>query len=82
MRFPDPKPKDEMINAFKEIRKERIKPAHKIEDDTYDKSYFKLQKDLVYNSYKSIRCIRLILTNHPKAKSYNPPEWLQKGRIL
>lgn len=81
-RFPDPKPKDETISIFKNIRKERIKPAHKIEDNTYNKAYFKLQKDLVYNSYKAIRCIRLMLTNHPRVKDYKPPEWLQKGRII
>ena len=78
LRFPDPKPKDDMIAMFKKIRKERMKPAHKIEDDIYDESYFRLQKSLVYDSYEAIRLIRLILINHPRAKNYVPPEWLHK----
>jgi len=80
-RFPDPKPKDEMIKTFRAIRKMRQKPAHQTIDDNYNAVYFENQRRLIYRAYKAIRTLRLLLTNHPKAKSYVPPAWLQEGRI-
>jgi len=80
-RFPDSKPKNEMIKTFKTIRAMRQKPAHQIIDDYYDSGYYKRQRNLIYKAYEGIRTLRLILTNHPKAKSYVPPKLLQEGRI-
>lgn len=82
LKFPDPKLKDEMLNMFKKIRKERQKPAHSITDNSYDVNYFDLQKELVVESYRSIRTLRLIFVNHPLTQGYRPPEWLQKGKIM
>lgn len=81
-KFPDSEPKNKMIDIFKKVRKERHKPAHSLTDDNYNVHYFEKQKELVIESYRSIRTLRLILMNHPLTKSYNPPEWLQKGRIM
>lgn len=80
-RFPDPEPKNEMIRTFKNIRKARQKPAHVAVEDKYDITYHQQQRNLIFQTYKAIRTLRLLLMNHPKAKSYVPPEWLQKGRI-
>lgn len=82
IRFPAPGPKDEMIGVFRQIRKDRQKPAHTVAKDKYDAKYLKLQKDLVYSAYCAIRTLRLILMNHPKTRGYKPPESLQKGRIV
>jgi hypothetical protein len=81
-RFPDPEPKDEMIKVFKEIRKGRQIPAHNIVDDEYDEEILQRQRDLMMRAYKSIRTLRLILKNHPKATYYSPPRWLDEGRII
>jgi hypothetical protein len=80
-RFRDPKLKDEMIETFKRIRALRQKPAHLHVDDKYDSVYHQQQRDLIFRAYKSVRTLRLLLMNHPRAKLYNLPEWLQKGRI-
>lgn len=81
VRFIDPKPKDEMINIFREIRKGRRIPAHYIEEDEFDNMYFTKQRDLIRKAYKGIRTLRLILANHPLAKLVEIPEWLYKGEI-
>lgn len=72
---------DDMIKTFKKIRDLRHNPAHKIDDNIFDKKYFQKQKDLVENTYNAIRTLRLILINHPKAKYHKVPDYLQKGKI-
>jgi len=81
-KFPDPKPKEDMIKTFKDIRRMRQEPAHKIVDDTYDPNYFQKQHEIMNRIYGAIRILRLILKNHPKAHSYKPPKWLDEGRII
>lgn len=81
-KFPDPKPKEDMIETFKHIRRMRQEPAHKITDDVYDFNYFQKQHELMDRVYRAIRTLRLILKNHPKARSYQSPKWLDEGRII
>ena len=79
----DPHPKEEMLKQFKFIRKTRGIPAHEIIDNEYNIEYFDKIKKLITESYRSIRTLRLLLTNFPNAKkSYKAPEWLQTGKIL
>ncbi len=42
----DPKPMTEMFATFKKIRKLRQKPAHSVEEDKFDQTYVKSQRDL------------------------------------
>jgi hypothetical protein len=77
----DPKPKDEMIQTFLRIRKMRMKPAHKVDEDRFEQEYLKEQRKLVVEAYSAIRTLRLIFANHPKTKAYAVPEWLLKGEI-
>lgn len=80
--FPDPKPREDLIETFKHIRKMRQEPAHKITDDIYDPTYLQKQQELMDRVYRAIRTLRLILKNHPKACSYQSPKWLDEGRII
>lgn len=80
---PTPEPKTKMIKHFKDVREKRQSPAHKVNKDVYDPKYKEEIKKLVIESYISIRTLRLIFMNFPKARiDYNPPEWLQKGKIM
>ena len=81
VKFPDPKPKDDMIKTLKEIRDERSKPAHHVQDDKWDNKYFAEQREIIMRAYQAIRTLRLIFSNHPLAKSVNVPDWLCKGEI-
>lgn len=81
VRLPDPQPKDEMIETFKEIRGLRQRPAHAVNEDAFDQKYVKEQRELMKRAYGALRTLRLILANHPKVKGYQVPEWLQSGTI-
>ncbi len=65
----DPKPMEEMIVAFKQVRKLRQKPAHAFKPDIFDQSFFHQQCDLVVTAYNAVRTVRLVLANHPLVRS-------------
>lgn len=81
MRWPDPKPFEEMMAAFRRVRKLRQSPAHKIEDSVFDQGLFKEQRSLVIEAYKAVRTIRLLFANHPAVRAYKVPDELFKGEI-
>ena len=81
VKLSDPKPKDKMIQTFLKIRKMRMKPAHEVDDNIFEQEYFKNQRELIIEAYGAIRTLRLIFANHPKAKTYEVPDWLYKGEI-
>lgn len=79
----DPKPIEDMIKTFREVRSLRQKPAHKVNPDSFDQKLFKKQREIVVKAYDSIRTLRQILANHPKVRD-NPPkisEQLFDGKI-
>ncbi len=78
VKFTDPKPKDEMIKIFKEIRNARCKPDHHVRDDN---QYFVKQRETIKRAHEAIRTLRLIFANHPLAKTIEIPDWLYKGEI-
>lgn len=74
-------PTKEMFAIFREIRGLRSKPAHAIFNNEWNMGLFEDQKTLMKKAYQAIRTLRLILTNHPAAKSVEVPDWLFKGEI-
>lgn len=72
----DPQPLDEMLAAFRTVRRERMVPAHKLENDLFDQQYVHQQRDLAIAAYAAIRTLRLILANHPQAKNVSIPSQL------
>ncbi len=81
IKFPDPKPKDEMFAIIRKIRGLRSKPAHTYVENEWNNKFFSSQKELMKEAYKAIRTLRLILANNPKSKEVEIPEWLQSGQI-
>jgi hypothetical protein len=82
VKTPDSKPLNEAIAAFKEVRRLRQKPAHAIEDNQFDLSLIKEQRELIIRVYKAVRTLRLLFQNHPTANDYEIPESaLVEGRI-
>lgn len=79
--FRDPDPAKKMFQTFQKIRRMRMNPAHKVDEDRFDQEYFKMQRELMVNAYSAVRTLRLIFANHPKTKTYKVPEWLFKGEI-
>lgn len=81
IRFSDPKPKDDMLQIFRDIRGLRSKPAHTHFINEWNLKFFQDQKELVKKAYQAIRTLRLILANHTRARSVEVPDWLFEGKI-
>jgi hypothetical protein len=71
-----------IINPLKELRKVRQVPAHELYSNTYDKTLYKKQNDLITKSYSALRSIRLFFANHPLNKGINIPKYLIKGENI
>ncbi len=69
LRTPDPKPKEELIDIFKEVRQKRQKPAHAVNANEFDQKYFHEQRELMIRAYTAMRTLRLIFANWPEARS-------------
>lgn len=72
----------EVLEPLREIRRLRQKPAHGLQEDEYDRSYPKTQDELLGRACRALTSLRLIFSSHPKAKDYEPPEWLDSDRIV
>lgn len=64
---------DFLFRTIKKVRKLRQKPAHAVNENSFDQKYFKDQRLLVVDSYNAVRIIRMIFANHPAVRR-NPPE--------
>lgn len=71
----------DLFKTFKAIRKERQSPAHKINDNIYDKKLIEKQKELIKESYFTMRTLRQIFQRHPFAKNVKIDKWLDEGHI-
>ncbi len=74
---------EEPIKTFRDVRKQRQKPAHSIKSNVFNQSYFRRQRELVIAAYKAVRNIRLILMTHPAVLTtpVDIPDVLNKGKI-
>lgn len=79
----DPKPVEDMMATFRNVRQLRQKPAHKVNKNKFDQTIFKKQREIVIKAYDAVRTLRMLLANHPEVRK-NPPkisERLFKGEI-
>lgn len=81
VRMPDPKPFEEMMAVFREVRKLRQKPAHAVSADVFDQELFRTQRSLLVRAYGALRTLRLMLTNHPAARQVDVDPFLFAGKI-
>ncbi len=77
----DRTPIDEAIAAFQEVRKLRQKPAHAIEEDSFNQRYYQRQREIMARVYVAVQTLRLMLANHPKAARYQVSAVLTDGPI-
>jgi hypothetical protein len=71
-----------ILYPFRQIRKLRQNPAHKIEENRYDKSYEERQRELLCKVYQSVAQLRFTLSNHPSAPQISLPAYLEEGNIV
>jgi hypothetical protein len=72
---------NDLLKIFKKIRKERQDPAHKIDENIFDKSLIEKQKELIKEAYLTIKTLRRIFQRHPKAENIKIEKWLDVGEI-
>ena len=79
----DRKPVDEMLATFRKVRNLRQKPAHKVDENSFDQEIIKKQREIVLSAYSAVRMLRLIFANHPLVQTTPPEigEQLLKGEI-
>ncbi|MGN5953451.1 hypothetical protein ACP6L2_02435 [Sphingobacterium lactis] len=71
----------ELFKPLKKIRRERQNPAHRISENQYDLKFTDKQKQIISDAYSVFRNLRNIFHQHPKAKSFEIPNWLENGKI-
>lgn len=70
-----------LFKSLKKIRKERQDPAHKINENQYNKIFIDKQKQTMNEAYFVLRNFRNIFQQHPKASNFEIPAWLENGNI-
>lgn len=75
---------DEAYQAFRDVRKLRQVPAHGLNDDVFDQTYFGQQRDLLERVYSGLRILRLLMQNHPNVAAANIeiPDAIENGNIV
>lgn len=72
---------NELFKPFRTIRSERQTPAHKLNEDVYDKSLIEKQKTLIKDAYSTMKTLRLILQKHPKSAAIKVSSWLDSAEV-
>ena len=75
------RPMKEMFADFRTVRKERMKPAHKIEENVFDQQYVQLQRELIKKGYNAVHTFRMMLENHPRASNYVVPDYIRAAKV-
>lgn len=78
---PDKTVLKDIFKPLKLVRSERQNPAHKISKDNYDRKYIDMQMKMIDDCYSSIRALRTFFQQHPKARDFKIPDWLDNGDI-
>ncbi|NCP60154.1 MAG: hypothetical protein GW839_07625 [Flavobacteriales bacterium] len=71
----------ELFKPLRKIRKERQNLAHRINENQYDKQLIEKQKIIMDEVYSVFRNLRNIFHQHPKARNFEIPNWLENGKI-
>ena len=77
----DWEPVEEMIAALRDVRRLRSKPAHVLDDNTFDNAWLKQQREVMMSAYNGVRTVRLAFANHPRARNCKVSAPVQKGKI-
>lgn len=72
---------DATIKTLREIRRQRQRPAHGIDENVFDQQYIHQQRELILAAYKAVQTIRLLFSNHPNCKGIEVNQVLLEGKI-
>ena len=77
----DWRPFDDAIAGLREVRRARQKPAHSVQQDTFDQQYIRKQTHLLDRAYSSLHTLRTILKKHPACADVDIPVRLEREEI-
>lgn len=77
----DWKPFVTTIETLREIRQQRQRPAHAIDENVFDQQYIHQQRELILAAYDAVRTIRLMFANHRNCKDIKVNKELFEGKI-
>ena len=80
-RTSDWRPLDDAIAALREVRDARQRPAHKVQQDTFDQEFLRKQRHILDRAYSALHTIRSILIKHPSCSAVQVPLRLSKEQI-
>lgn len=74
---------DEAIATFRNIRKKRQRPAHSVDEDSFDQEIFKEQRLMLVSSCRALRTLRLILEGYAEARGLEVEisSYVREGKI-
>jgi hypothetical protein len=72
---------NDLFKPLKKVRRERQNPAHKIDENQYDRKYISKQKEVMSDVYSVFRNLRVIFHQHPVATKFEIPDWLENGKV-
>lgn len=73
----------DLVKPFKELRRIRQTPAHKLNTDEHNFKFPKMQDEILGEVKMTFTKLRLILMAHPNAREkYSPPDWLDGDKIV
>ena len=70
-----------MLRTIREVRRLRMRPAHTPDDDTFQQTLTREQRDLLKKVYRALKTLRLILSLHPLSVGVRVPDQIEDGRI-
>lgn len=80
-RTDDPTPIQDAVATLKRVRKMRQRPAHALDDNSFDQSFVHAQRELLNKAFDAVRTLRMVFELHPKARSIAVPDYLRYGRV-
>jgi hypothetical protein len=81
LRGSEPEGMKMLFDEFRDVRKQRQTPAHKITENSYNLKYYEMQLDLINRCYHATKALRLCFAGHPKAETFKIPSWLDEGKV-
>jgi len=71
----------EIVSGLKRVRSERRNPAHEVQEDQFDQSFCRTQRELLVDLYSSLHLMRRTLSGHPRGKEYSVPDDFERSAI-
>ena len=72
----------DVLESLQLIRNERNNPAHRLDEDRFDRSLIDRHRKTIEDVYNSLSTLRMIFASHPKAKAYQSPEHLVRENVM